>query len=355
VFAPTDAELRLAEEHLLHGGPLITTTASKSAVSNANPAPSSTCKLEFYPVMAYCQRDCSAAEDPSSSMCGSLDVSHFFSLLKTSTLGHVLFTAAATPSTQSIIQENVAKLPDGVVFVADCQTGGKGRGGNVWESPEGCLMFSACQRLKIEGQRLPFVQYLVTLAVVHAVQAEAAAALGCSERAPLPLGIKWPNDIYADGLKLGGVLCHSLFRDGVFHVIMGLGLNVFNRTPTTCVDALVEAAATRRGQKRPPPPIRKEALLAGTLNRLESMLTRISEVGFGAFEADYYASWLHSGQAVVLDESVDGVLVQVKVVIKGLSQHGYLLAEDERGVHYELHPDGNSLDFFKGLVRKKVG
>lgn len=29
-------------------------------------------------------------------------------------------------------------------------------------------------------------------------------------------------------------------------------------------------------------------------------------------------------------------------------------ATDEAGERYELHPDGNSLDFFQGLVRKKL-
>lgn len=150
--------------------------------------------------------------------------------------------APAAPH-QVLVQENVAKLPDGLLFVADKQYGGKGgpglgspswrclpaiaaglagswllacwpqrgwaqhaaahgalpadqpsgcprrrehqilpsgsagRGGNVWESPDGCLMFSAVKRLDIPGQRLPFVQYIVSLAVVQAVQAAAAAAL----------------------------------------------------------------------------------------------------------------------------------------------------------------------------------
>lgn len=41
-------------------------------------------------------------------------------------LGRVLFTAAVTASTQVVVQENVARLPDGLVFVADKQLGGKG-------------------------------------------------------------------------------------------------------------------------------------------------------------------------------------------------------------------------------------
>ena len=60
--------------------------------------------------------------------------------------------------------------------------------------------------------------------------------------------IKWPNDVYAGPLKLGGILCHSSYRNQLFYVIMGVGLNLSNRQPTTCVDALIEQAAAA-----PPP------------------------------------------------------------------------------------------------------
>jgi biotin--protein ligase len=38
----------------------------------------------------------------------------------------------------------------------------------------------------------------------------------------------------------------------------------------------------------------------------------------------------------------------------GLSQAGYLLGMDAAGTEHELHPDGNSLDMSKGLVRRKA-
>ena len=53
--------------------------------------------------------------------------------------------------------------------------------------------------------------------------------------------IKWPNDVYGVGLKLGGVLCQSAYRGGRFQVVVGVGLNLANRAPTTCVDALIDA------------------------------------------------------------------------------------------------------------------
>ena len=101
-----------------------------------------------------------------------------------------------------------------------------------------------------------------------------------------------------------------------------------------------------------------QALLADILSRLEPMLSLLSQQGFAPFEADYYAAWLHSGQAVELEEEDEegggGGKRRVRVVIRGLSAYGYLRAEDAAGERYELHPDGNSLDFFRGLVRKKL-
>ena len=45
---------------------------------------------------------------------------------------------------------------------------------------------------------------------------------------------------------------------------------------------------------------------------------------------------------------------EVRLTVAGLTASGYLLAVDDIGAEFELHPDGNSLDFFRGLVRKKL-
>ena len=44
-----------------------------------------------------------------------------------------------------------------------------GRGGNTWTSPDGCLMFSAGQKLKVPGAQAPFINYVVSLAVVRGI------------------------------------------------------------------------------------------------------------------------------------------------------------------------------------------
>lgn len=308
-------------------------------------------------------RFCCNSEAETAIGCGSFHPSSYFSRLKTFMMGRMLLRSARMASTQSFVQENITKLPDGVVVVADQQQGGRGRAGNVWDSPPGCLMFSIGYRLNILGERLPFVQYLVTLAVVKAAQEEASKCL-CLSRGttPLDLKIKWPNDVYAGPLKLGGILCHSSFRDGQFYVTVGVGINVSNDHPTTCLDRLLHNTIKNPGELTSDtmptsaeglPSISRELLLAGIMNHLEPMMLRLTTEGFEPFKADYYKHWLHSGQRVLVEDEKPGA-ASVEVTIVGLSHHGYLLSEDSQGNVHELHPDGNSLDFFKGLVRRKV-
>src|SRR5690606_11768811 len=72
------------------------------------------------------------------------------------------------------------------------------------------------------------------------------AALVCSylqSRHQVFASLKWPNDIYVDGEKLGGVLGESVMQGaGVHAIVIGLGLNV-DHTP----DEPLEADATSLG------------------------------------------------------------------------------------------------------------
>jgi biotin--protein ligase len=146
------------------------------------------------------------------------------------------------------------------------------------------------------------------------------------------------------------VLCGSTYSEGFFRVTVGVGLNVANRDPTTCVDQLLAAAAAQRGAPAPPP-VRRERLLALVLSRYEALEAQfVADRGFHSLQAAYLYHWLHSAQSVTLMEEAR----QVTVTLQGLTQQGYLLAVDAAGERFELHPDGNSLDFFQGLVRRKL-
>ena len=250
-------------------------------------------------------------------------------------------------------------------------------------------MFSLLTTHK-EGRTLPFLQYIATMAAVEAIQEAADAAM--VEASPPPgsgfrrgtgrtvdVRIKWPNDLYSGGLKIGGVLCTSTYSNGQFDVVVGVGINLDNAEPTTCVNRIIEERLAREGLMSPTRPLTRERLLAGFMNRFEALGGLLAASGgFAPLEESYLRQWLHTDQEVSLVEQ--GVVEReeekvagggetgrggggggsggderlVKLVVKGVTSTGYLLAVDAKGERYELHPDGNSLDFFKGLVRKKL-
>jgi biotin--protein ligase len=184
------------------------------------------------------------------------------------------------------------------------------------------------------------LQYLVALAAVRAVRRLPGGATA-AER----LRIKWPNDLYAAGeseqqppAKLGGILCQSSYWQGQFVVTVGVGLNVTNAEPSARLQQLF-------GDR--PEGATREGLLAAFFSVFEEMLDVFDRDGFAPFVADYERSWMHGGQRLQLEDGT-------RVTVEGLAPQGLLRARDERGATYELHPDGNSLDWFKGLVKKKV-
>lgn len=264
--------------------------------------------------------------------------------LVTKQFGRSLLWSPCLPSTQTLLSQNFHLFPHGTVCVADVQLHGKGRSGNLWDSPQGCLMFSFTVHME-NGRLLPFLQYVVSIALIEAID-----SVSLKKGLPvLPVKIKWPNDLYANEMKIGGVLCTSTYGDKRFKVVVGVGLNVSNQKPTACLNSLLQDLVPSA------PPFGKEELLGSFFGKFEDLLQVLLSEGFGPLESSYYEKWLHSGQKVILEEKQDDDTISgVSLVVQGLSPTGYLLATDEQMEKYELHPDGNSFDFLRGLVRKKL-
>jgi BirA family biotin operon repressor/biotin-[acetyl-CoA-carboxylase] ligase len=93
------------------------------------------------------------------------------------------------------------------------QTAGRGRQGRPWSTPAGAaLAYSFILRREVKPPSTLPLQ--IGVAVCEAVE-----ALGV-ERA----GLKWPNDVWIDGLKCAGVLVESRPQDG--WAVAGIGLNL---------------------------------------------------------------------------------------------------------------------------------
>lgn len=273
----------------------------------------------------------------------SFDLSFFMDSITTHRFGRFLVWSPRLSSTHDVVSHNFCELPIGTVCVTDVQLKGRGRSKNVWESPKGCLMYSFTLEME-DAQVVPLFQYAVGLAVTEAVKSV------CDKKG-LPyidVKIKWPNDIYLNGLKIGGVLCTSTYRSKKFNVSAGVGLNVDNEQPTTCLNAVLKDLSPTSDL------FKREELLGAFFDKFEMFFDLLMRRGFKSLEELYYRTWLHSEQKVVVEDRIEDKVVQNVVTIQGLTSSGYLLAMGDDNQMYELHPDGNSFDFLKGLVRRKL-
>ena len=115
-----------------------------------------------------------------------------------------------------------AGAPEGTVYIAQGQTGGRGRMGRSFYSPAGT------------GLYLSLLLRPVSWKPARAAQLTAAAAAAMCEairevtgKEP---GIKWVNDILLDGKKVCGILTEASFsmESGVLeYAVLGLGVNVY--------------------------------------------------------------------------------------------------------------------------------
>jgi len=183
-----------------------------------------------------------------------------------------------------------------LLIVADRQTAGRGRGTNRWWTGEGGLACSLLVDLAAAGiaqSRSPLVSLGAALAV-----AETVAPLLPSHA----VGLRWPNDVCADGRKLAGILIEGLA--GGLQVV-GIGLNANN----TIADAPAElhpiATTLRDLTGRPHDPT---SILVELLRHLERVFRQlVSDPAGVAARAD--ALCLQRGEILALESgnrTIDG-------------------------------------------------
>lgn len=107
--------------------------------------------------------------------------------------------------------------PAGTVVLADEQTAGRGRAGKTWASaPDSGIWLTLVERPgDISG--IEVLSIRVGLRIAEALDRFASE----------PVRLKWPNDLYAETGKLGGILVEARWREASLEwVAIGVGINV---------------------------------------------------------------------------------------------------------------------------------
>ncbi len=189
-------------------------------------------------------------------------------------------------------------LKQGSVLLAEQQTAGRGRRGKEWISPfGGSIYLSIFWKFEQGAMALSGLGIVVGVAI-----AEALIDLGVEG-----VQLKWPNDIYLYGKKLGGILVEVEGEaDGPTYAVIGAGVNLVMSVSThEKIDQPAASLSEVAGVN-----VERDTLAAAIINRLVPMLNIFSVEGLVSVLEQWKGFDLMRDADVELDlggESIRGI------------------------------------------------
>ncbi len=106
------------------------------------------------------------------------------------------------------------------VIIADKQTGGYGRMGRSFLSPDSSgLYMSIVLRPQISPEKSLYITTAAAVAISRAIE----------EISGKSTGIKWVNDIFIDGRKVCGILTEAGYKGNKLdYAVLGIGINIYS-------------------------------------------------------------------------------------------------------------------------------
>ena len=187
--------------------------------------------------------------------------------LKTTQIGKKISYYAITKSTNDDIWElfeNGEK--EGLVVVSDNQTNGRGQRSNQWFSKPGHgIVCSFLIKSKLKQKDIGIYSILIPIGIVN----------GINDLLNIELKIKWPNDIYYQNQKIGGILIETKLRKDIIYFNIGFGINA-NENIEDFPDEIKNKSTSINiitGK-----PIQRELLTAFILNSIDKSLNKIDSI-----------------------------------------------------------------------------
>lgn len=165
-------------------------------------------EIDAVPNKGYCL---SKNSDVLSSLSISKYLKHQFDIIVYKTLS----------STNTVLKEYAENgSPEGTVVISEQQTGGKGRMGKSFYSPEGTgIYLSILLRPDIPANDALFLTTSAAVATARAIES-------VSDK---KADIKWVNDVYINNKKVCGILTEAAFNietAKLDYAVVGIGINV---------------------------------------------------------------------------------------------------------------------------------
>ena len=250
-----------------------------------------------------------------------LDKTLILELLPTSIRQHISVFEAhdQIDSTNSYLSALTHNKPEssGVVCLAGQQTAGKGRRGKQWVSPFGSNIYLSILWQFQEGPAsLSGLSLAVGVAVIKALKIHQIENVG----------LKWPNDIYWQQKKLGGILVEvSGESNGPCSAVIGLGLNLY--LPEQEASEIEQGWVDTKQILGASNQVSRNQLLATLIEQLLDIIAHYTEQSFAQYRDEWRQFDCMPGQQVSLcmgNRKIDGI-------VQGINDDGLLLLKTQNG------------------------
>ena len=240
----------------------------------------------------------------------------------------------AIPSTNThAMAEAEAGAPEGMVYFADEQTAGRGRGAHAWASPPGSgLYVSVLLRPRMAPADVLWLSLAAGLAVHDAVK----------QVTSLEADLRWPNDLLfahkGGSRKFCGILTElNAEVTRVRHLVIGIGINVHQQLFPEELRDLATSLYIETGRDWP-----RQGLLAALLRSIDREVTALIASGPAAQASvltrlEQMSSWVRGKQVYIEDQ--DGF----EGITEGLDSRGFL----------QIRTAGGLRTVFSGGVREQ--
>lgn len=238
--------------------------------------------------------------------------------LKTNFIGRQIFSYEELDSTNDAVfhlGEEGAK--EGVCVFAEYQKKGRGRLGRHWESPKNKnLILSVLLRPLLLPQDASKLTLACAVSTVRAILKFTGKKMG----------IKWPNDIYFQNKKVGGILTEmSAESDRINFIVVGIGINVNSASSELPKNSISLKEIVGE-------PLNRLEFAKHLLMELEADYMKIKNSEFGALAKDWEDFSVTSGRRVLA--TLFGKKIEGQAV--GIDRDGALWIRQDNGLQEKI-------------------
>jgi BirA family biotin operon repressor/biotin-[acetyl-CoA-carboxylase] ligase len=221
-----------------------------------------------------------------------------------------------TESTNAAVLQLFESSGKPCVAFAEMQSAGRGRRGRQWHSPFARnIICTIGMHKSVEGCNPGLLSIVTGLALIEAL--ENAGIVGVQ--------LKWPNDLYYQNKKLGGILIESkMITNQAYFFAIGFGINVMMNAeemsaipqPVTSIDSITEN------------PVSRDRLLAESIRQVVTAVNEFDQASVPEVIDSFLAKDAFKNQTISVNHANEAIEGQNL----GINSDGQLKVETEQGI-----------------------